>query len=60
MSHSVQLILCSLWQLKVALFAHLVYFVLTCADSEKKKTNQAAGKIHSLSKESYASVCNLM
>ena len=58
-SHSMKLILCSLWQLKVALFAHLVYFVLTCADFEKKKTNWIAGEIYSLSKKSCASVHNL-
>lgn len=62
MSHSFQLILHSLWQLKAALFAHLVYFVLTRADFEKKhnQTNQVAGEIYSLSKKSYASVHNLM
>lgn len=60
MPHSFQLILDSLWQLKVALFAYLVYFVLTCADFEKKKTDQVAGETHSLSTKSYASVHNLM
>lgn len=60
MSQLFQLILHSLWQFKVALLSYLVYFILTCADFEKKKTNQVAGEIYSLSKKSYASVCNLM